>query len=294
MKKTTAAELRIRTGLAIGERGISSASSAGLLMLTMLCLAPVSHAGTIFQTGFESSDVPAYSTGQLSGNNGWIGTAAAVVENSTVFSGSQALSLNSTGLTMQSLIGHNLTYDSSSDPDQTVVFDVEFMESSSGSRSNWNPLNVGANGLVIAQIVVQTNGDAVLGLLGPAVGSIPVSTGTWNDFRLVLDFQTQTVTGYVNSQLLGSGTFANPTTVLGRVNIGLNSAPGGDTGYFDQLSITSVPEPGYAGLVAAGFVLIAVRASALKLRRVALLPTGLAMQRKSSSKRSCMESKFSA
>jgi hypothetical protein len=120
--------------------------------------------------------------------------------------------------------------------------------------------------------VVQTDGDAVLGVLGPAVGSIPVSTGTWNDFRLVLDFQTQTVTGYVNSQLLGSGSFANPTTVLTRVNIGLNGAPNGDAGYFDQLSITSVPEPGYAALLAAGFALIAVRAGVKNLQRATRLP----------------------
>jgi hypothetical protein len=245
---------------------ISSASSAGLLILTMLCLTPVSHAGTILQTGFESSEVPSYSTGQISGTNGWSGTTAAVVENSTVFSGLQAVSLDSTGLPGQSLIGHNLTYDSNSDPDQIVVFDVEFMESSSGSLSNWNPVNVGANGQVITQIVVQTNGDAVLGVLGPAVGSIPVSRGTWNDFRLVLDFQTQTATGYVNSQFLGSGTFANPTTVLTRVNLGLNGKPNGDTGYFDQLSVTSTPEPGYAGLVAGGLALIAVRARAGKHR----------------------------
>ena len=82
----------------------------------------------------------------------------------------------------------------------------------------------------------------------------------------MLDFQTQTVTGYVNSQLLGSGTFANPTTVLSRVNLGLNGAPNGDAGCFDQLSITSTPEPGYAGLVAAGLALIAVRARAGKHR----------------------------
>ena len=130
---------------------------------------------------------------------------------------------------------------------------------------------MGANGQVVTQIIVQTNGDAVLGVLGPAVGSIPVSTGTWNDFRLVLDFQTQTVTGYVNSQLLGSGTFANPTTDLTRVNIGLNGVPNGDTGYFDQLSITSVPEPGYAGLGAAGLAIFALRAIK-SLRRATPLP----------------------
>jgi hypothetical protein len=178
MKKTMAAELGRRTGLVI---------------LTMLCLTPVCHAGVIFQTGFESSGVPSYSTGQLSGTNGWAGTTAAVVENSTVFSGLQAVSLDSAGLTGQNLVGQNLTYNSSTDPDQLVVFDIEFMESSSGMQSNWDPLNVGANGQVVAQIIVQKDGDAVLGALGAAVGSIAVSAGTWNDFRLVLDFQTQTV-----------------------------------------------------------------------------------------------------
>lgn len=265
MKKRTAAE--------IAPCVISSASSAGILILTALCLAPVSRAGTILATGFESSDVPSYSTGQLSGNNGWTGTTAAAIENSIVFSGSQAVSLDTTGLTVQSLVGHNLTYDSATDPSQIVVFDIEFMESTSGGRSNWDPLNVGANGQVIAQIVVQTNGDAVLGALGGSIGSIFVSRGTWNDFRLVLNFQTDTVTAYVNSQLLGSGTFANPTTVLGRVNIGLNGAPNGDMGYFDQLSVTSTPEPGYAALVAAGLAFIAVRARAGKPRMLAQLAT---------------------
>jgi hypothetical protein len=233
--------------------------------MAVLSLAPLSQAGTIFQTGFESSEVPAYSTGQLSGQNGWSGTTAAVVENSTVFSGLQAVSLASTGLSGQSLIGQNLTYNSSTDPNKIVVFDDEFMESSSGSQSNWNPLNVGANGQYITQIIVQTNGNAVLGVLGGPVGSIPVTRGTWNDFQLVLNFQNQTVSGYVDSQLLGSGSFANPTTVLSRVNLGLNSAPNGDTGFFDQLSVTSQsPEPGYAGLVAAGLAFMAFRARAGK------------------------------
>ena len=131
-----AAELGRRTRLAIAARGISSVFSAGLVILTTLCLTPVSHAATIFQTGFESSEVPSYSTGQLSGENGWAGTTAAVVENSTVFSGLQAVSLDSTGLTGHSLIGHELTYSSNSNPDQIVIFAVEFMESSSGSQFN--------------------------------------------------------------------------------------------------------------------------------------------------------------
>jgi hypothetical protein len=260
MKKTMFAGSGILTALAKVVRGISYPSVVGIVTLTSLTLAPCSRASNIFQTGFEASGVPAYATGQLSGQNGWGGTTAAIVENSTVFSGLQAVSLDSTGLSGQSLIGENLTYNSIGNPDQTVVFDVEFMESDSGSRSNWNPVNVGANGIYITQIVVQTDGDAVLGVLGGSVGSIPVSRGTWNNFELALNFQTDTVSGYVNSQLLGSGTFAHATTDLTRVNLGLNSAPNGDTGFFDQLSVTSTPEPGYAGLVAAGLALMAFRA----------------------------------
>jgi hypothetical protein len=240
-------------------KALRQAGVSLLLGLTAISLTPISQAAVILQTGFESSEVPGYSTGQLSGQNGWAGSTVAVVENSTVFSGLQAVSMDSTGLSGQNLFGHNLTYDSSSDPNQIVVFDIQFMESTTGNRSNWDAINVGANGVYITQLIVQTNGLAVLGVDSGAVGSIPVSRGTSNDFQLVLDFQTQTVSGYVNSQLLGSGSFANPTTVLTRVNLGENSSPNGDSGFFDQLSVTSVPEPGYAGLVTAGLAIIAFR-----------------------------------
>ncbi len=109
MKEPMAAVLRRRTRLPIPMRAISATSSAGFVILTMFCLPHTARAGIIYQTGFESSELPPYSTGQLTGNNGWVGAAAAVVENSTVFSGSQAVSLDSTGLARQSLIGHNLT-----------------------------------------------------------------------------------------------------------------------------------------------------------------------------------------
>jgi hypothetical protein len=41
--------------------------------LAALSFTALSHAGTIFQTGFESTETPGYSTGQLSGRDGWSG-----------------------------------------------------------------------------------------------------------------------------------------------------------------------------------------------------------------------------
>src|SRR5258708_3824525 len=115
--------------------------SAGILSLS---LAPIARAGVIFQTGFESTDTPAYSIGQLSGQNGWTGLISPVVENSTVFSGSQAVSFDSTGTVGQNLMHHSITYDSLTDADQIVVFDIHFMASATGTPSNWTV--VGASG----------------------------------------------------------------------------------------------------------------------------------------------------
>jgi hypothetical protein len=219
---------------------------AGLLAMS---LAPIVHAGIIFQTGFESTDTPAYSTGQLSGQNGWTGLTAGVVENSTAFSGSQAVSFDSTGTVGQNLMHQAITYDSLSDPDQIVVFDIHFMASATGTTSNWTVVGAsGTGGLFIGGIVVSTSGLASDGF----GNTVAVTRGTWNDFQLILDFTSQTASGFVNSQALGTGSFFNASTKLVSYGFGVNSSPGTDTGFFDQTSINSVPEPGYTGLLAVG------------------------------------------
>jgi len=238
---------------------------ACLLGLTALSLTPRADAGIIFQTGFESSEALPYSIGQLSGQNGWSGSTFPVVENSTVFSGSQAVSFAAPGSAGPSLIHHGLTYDSLSDPSKTVVFDMEFMASSSGTPSVWDVFAISGNLGFIGELLVLANGNARLAN-GTATGNVPVTRGIWNDFQMVLDFQSQTMSAYVNSQFIASDPFASASTSLSVVQFGINSnSPSGtsDIGSFDQLSVTGVPEPGYTALMAAGIALIAFRSRRL-------------------------------
>jgi hypothetical protein len=236
--------------------------SAGLCALSVT---PLLHAGVIFQTGFESTDAPAYATGQLAGQNGWTGLTTPVVENSTVFSGSQAVSFASTGLSGQNLIRNPITYNSLTDPAQTVVYDIHFMESTTGTASNWTVVGTSGAGGFIGAIVLTGS----TGLVNDGYGnSVAVTRGTWNDFQLTLDFKTQTYGASVNAQPLGSGAFFNASTDLTSFGFGINSVPGSDVGFFDQVSINSVPEPGYAGLLVAAMGLIALRARKTRLSQM--------------------------
>jgi len=196
-------------------------------------LAPLANAQVFLSTGFEPSD--GYSLAPLAGQQGWTGPAPAVVEHLTFFAGTQAVSLPATGLSgPQLVISPQLISSSSS----IVTVEVHFMQSSSGTASDWFPLSTfSANGF-LADIFVTSAGNAQVGLASSAVGSVPVSRGTWNDYQMVLNFQTGTVTGYVNSQRIGSGPLAN-TGSLGAVQFGILGTPGTDTGFWDQISATA-------------------------------------------------------
>jgi hypothetical protein len=212
------------------------------LVFSALSLAPALRAD-IFSTGFEP---PTYTTGQLAGQDGRTGSTTAVVENTTVFAGSQAVAYDSTGVATQDLATHALTYNSVGNPYQTVVFDVEFMEGATGTSPDWDALAAVGNAGFIAQLTVA-NGDASFGpdVLGITTGSVPITAGVWNDYQLVLNFQTDTATAYVDSTFIGVGAFATPSTSLSNLDLGINSLTGGvdtATGYFDNLTVTT-PEP---------------------------------------------------
>lgn len=235
--------------------------SCSLAFLTLTAVTQAS-ASVVFQTGFEPSptETPGYDLGELAGQNGWFGASGVTVENSTVFSGSQAVSYSATGLSGPNIIGHPLTYNSVANPDQIVTIDMKFEESATGERSVWDAVDVYGNPgfTFIAQIVVGTLGNASAGF-GTLV---PVTRGTWNDYQLTLNFATGVVSASVNSQSLGSGTFT--ATSLYTVDLGINSSPGSDTGFWDQVSVTetaATPEPGSAGLLLAAIGLMVARKS---------------------------------
>ena len=201
----------------------------------LLSLAPA-LATVIFSTGFEP---PTYTTGQLAGQNGWSMSTVPVVENTTVFAGSQAVAANSSGGGSQ-VVEQPLSYNATG---QTVVASVEFMEGSGSQPEEWVPLYAAGSSGTIAFLTIQSgNATPDSGFLP---GSVPVNVGQWYDYELVLNFATQTFSGYVDSTLIGSGSFDTSETTLQDVDLGFGGLPGMNTatGYWDNLSITAVPEP---------------------------------------------------
>jgi len=223
-----------------------------LIMFVSALSAAPALAGNIYSTGFEPTT---YSTGTLSGQNGWTGSTAPVVENSTVYAGSQAVGFDSTGLSGQSLAYQSLSYNATG---QTVTFSTEFMEGSSGTQPFWDVLAVNGNNGFLDQLIVA-NGNATLGLASTNVGSVAITAGQWNEFQLVFNFSTQTVSAYVGSTLIGSGAFANSATSLSLLDFGINNSNGLETatGYWDNMSVTA-PEPGSLLLLATGLLGLAV------------------------------------
>lgn len=212
--------------------------------------APLAQATVIFQTGFEA---PTYTTGTLNGQNSWGISPVPVVESGVANSGSQAVQVAATGTTGQNLDDHGLSYTAIGNPENVVTFNIAFMQSTTGTSSLWDVMAVFGSPAFIGQ-VLQGNGVATL----DGLGSVAVDTGVWNDYQMVLNFTTQTTTAYVNGQFIANEAFENPATGLNPfqgIAFGINSSPGTDTGYFDDLSIVSsaaVPEPSSSTLLAIG------------------------------------------
>jgi hypothetical protein len=221
------------------------------LLFSTLLLIPASYATNLFSTGFES---PTYATGPLNGQGGWANATPAVVENSVVFAGSQAVAIDSTGAAT-SIFSQGLNYDSTVDPNQIVVFDVEFMEGAAANNPTWDIFIVDGNAGFIDQLAVR--GQLV------AFGTnstVSITPGVWNDFQLVFNFSNETVDAYLNSAFVSSGVFGSPSTTITAFGAGINSTfnpPDTATAYYDNFSVTSVsPEPGSAMFVLAGAAIL--------------------------------------
>ncbi len=222
-------------------------------MAVLSAMTPLA-ADTLYTSGFES---PAYTLGALSGQDGWFefSSNAATVETATVFAGSQAVDYNAAGATGQDGAFHPLSYSSVGNASNLVELDMEFQQSVAGTSSTWDVFVADGSSGFLGQLLVLPDGDVTLGLASSTVGSVPIARGAWNDFQYFFDFSNQTMTAYVNSELIGSGAFANPSTDLTSVGFGVNSLPGTDSAFYDNLTVTSAaatPEPGSAALVLAG------------------------------------------
>lgn len=228
---------------------------AGAALLMMLAAA-ITHAAVIYQTGFEA---PAFSTGQLSGQNGWVsnnsGTNLAVVQNSVAASGDQA------GYTPRGEdLNNNLTawYDVTLERVyRPITVETSIRVDDMASSSSY------FDAFYIYQDNFQQNRAAILYFRGdgniiiPEAGVGDVDVGnwvddTWYDIRFELYFGAQHLNLWINNtQVLTNFVFLESgANELGGVAYqeygGLTS--GGF--YYDDLDIqgTPLPEPQSASL----------------------------------------------
>jgi hypothetical protein len=223
---------------------------------TLCFLTTGAFAATVYQTGFEA---PTITTGLLSGQDNWSGSgsgATTVVETSVVHSGSQAVIVTpGTGnnFGVQHADAANLSGSSILSVSDYVNF------SSTGSATYWTPVGTfySAGGNILLN--VDTSGQIVLSINGNNTGTgVHVSTGTWNQLGMVINYATGTVTAYDNGIAAGSAAF-NDSTDLNLTTFQFYSQPNGavtpQVAYFDDVSITTstvTPEPASALSALAG------------------------------------------
>ena len=225
----------------------------GLLAFAIVVMRQTNaHADVILlNTGFEPS---LYTQGPLLNQDGWTLSSVPIVQQATKFSGLQAVRFDANGLTGQSTARHLFSYESIGNPDSIVTFSIQAMITSAPTHSRWTILSVFSPGLFQTQINVHPNGITELRTgPGPQGGNVPFPFDVWNRFDLAIDMNTKLVTASLNGQSLGEKTLTNPDqTSLFQVGFGVNSVPGVDTGFFDDLRIASIPEPNSLLLVTLG------------------------------------------
>jgi hypothetical protein len=242
-------------------QGVLMKSFTGLtFVIALFSICGFLNAETIYQTGFEK---PTYSTGGLSGHNGWTSTGGSigVVEKTFAYSGSQAVLYDTSARAGQYDDIYNFSYNSINNPNQLVTLSVEAYFTGD-SNEIWEALGPDSSNGFMGQIQVQ-DGYATFGLADTNIGAVPVTFNSWNQYSMVFDYSTDTEAAYINGILIGSSSFVAPgSTDLTDNWIGYSYKYGkaSDSGYFDDLSITAttvpapVPEPADFSLVACGLL----------------------------------------
>jgi hypothetical protein len=166
-----------------------------------------------------------------------------------VFSGSQAISVS---LDSSPDVTHSLAYDSTANPAALVKLQIAF-QVQGNSLNQAEGLAVFGDGGFIAQLYGLA-GDFHLGGGSSATGALPLELGEWYSLEMDLDFQTQSVTAFVDGTFLGTIAMGSPTTSLESLQLGGSSGGfNGETVFYDDFSATvatAAPEPSSLALIA--------------------------------------------
>lgn len=224
------------------------------LLATVLCcaLVAVAQATVVYSTGFES---PAFTIGNLDGQNGWDGhtygnPSAAKVQTGVTHAGSQAVKIDSGPIYPSAWYVKDVSFDpvAAGTPIVTVAWSMR-LDTGSSNSSGWGVDVYGANGgSRVGYMQVDSTNHVKFN--GVATGAT-ITRGTWYDFALVFDYATHTYQGFVNGSSVAPAAAMPAYNGFGDADLTCWGA-GYDVAYFDDYSIVATPEPASLGLLALG------------------------------------------
>jgi PEP-CTERM motif len=225
-----------------------------LLAVALVVVSPLAlHADTLLATSFEA---PTYNPGAAAGQGSLLqgSGSSGTIEAGVAHTGTQAVEFNGATDTTpgsgQSIVFVDPGF-AATPADETVDLQISAEFTSASASTDYDIFALFSSVGFIDQLE-YLNGEVFLGSNGD---SVAVSAGVWNTYGLHLDYSTDTLTAFVNGHVLGSSTFSATNTTLGIDAFGINSAPGSDAAYFDDLSVTTpsaVPEPSSVALLGTG------------------------------------------
>jgi hypothetical protein len=236
-----------------------------IFSIAALAAFSVSHAATIFSTGFEAPDYVDGST--VSGSNGWEslnGNPTGTIQHNWAQSGSQALQLSKSG--DSNYQGISISHPGYGSTTQNPVMQLEWdMMIISGDQPTgfWGVADSYSG---LDRIAVGVSAGKKLTLRSAWIGTVetnvPVISQIWNHFRVDLNYLAGGADVYLNNGYVGSyGLLPVASPEHGQIVIFGNNV-GSDFAVVDNLNFSGSPVPEPASSMA-----LAVGALALLKRR---------------------------
>lgn len=240
-----------------------------LAFATVGCLAataalPARAQQTIYSSGFES---PTYHTGSLYVQDGWVEANSispnkVTVQNSIARSGTQALQIDAAGIPAgQENAKRDFGYDplGSGTPVVTLSFDM-YLTSAGTQAAGWTMAALNPTEGILSVVAVLSNNSLIALNSGAYVPlGVTITRDTWHTYSMQLDFGNKNYDVYYDGVLVGSDLgfmdTAPTTSIVGLVGV-QSAGSGTDKGYFDNVLVTSAPEPGSVVLLGLALPLV--------------------------------------